>query len=382
MTACDFLVVGGGVAGLSAAWQLARHGRVIVLERETCTGYHSSGRSATYYHFGIGNRPVRLLTQASGAFFTDPPPGFTEVPLATPAPAMMVVRAGQDELFETNLAEMTAITGSAREIDFDAMRMLVPVLRLGGEGITRGLLDPAAARLDGHALMMGFARGLRASGGSIVTAAEVTLIERLAGRWRLRTPQGDFTAPVLVNAAGAWADSIATLAGVAPLGLSPLRRTIISFDPPHGVDARGWPLVRSLANEFYFLPEGEHLLASPADETPSPPCDAQPEELDIATAAWRIEDVTTMQVRRVLHKWAGLRTFTADRVPVAGFAADAPGFFWLVGQGGYGLQTAPAMAAATESLVVGTPWPACLSLDAAALSPLRPTLLTPRTAST
>ena len=208
------------------------------------------------------------------------------------------------------------------------------------------------------------------------------MIERQAGRWRLRTPQGDFTAPVLVNAAGAWADSIATLAGVAPLGLSPLRRTIIAFDPPHGVDARAWPLVRSLANEFYFLPEGGHLLASPADETPSPPCDAQPEELDIATAAWRIEDVTTMQVRRVLHKWAGLRTFTADRVPVAGFAADAPGFFWLVGQGGYGLQTAPAMAAATAALVVGTPWPECLSLDAAALSPLRPTVLTPGTANT
>lgn len=382
MTACDFLVVGGGVAGLSVAWQMARYGRVIVLEREAGTGYHSSGRSATYYHFGIGNRPVRLLTQASGTFFTDPPAGFADVPLATPAPALMVVRAGQDELFETNLAEMKAITGSAREIDFDAMRRLVPVLRLGEKSISRGLLDPAAARLDDHALMMGFARGLRAADGSIVTAAEVTVIERQAGRWRLRTPQGDFTAPVLVNAAGAWADSIATLAGVAPLGLSPLRRTIIAFDPPHGVDARAWPLVRSLANEFYFLPEGGHLLASPADETPSPPCDAQPEELDIATAAWRIEDVTTMQVRRVLHKWAGLRTFTADRVPVAGFAADAPGFFWLVGQGGYGLQTAPAMAAATAALVVGTPWPECLSLDAAALSPLRPTVLTPGTANT
>jgi D-arginine dehydrogenase len=156
-----------------------------------------------------------------------------------------------------------------------------------------------------------------------------------------------------------------------PLGLAPLKRTIIAFDPPHGVAVRGWPLVHSLANEFYFLPETDRLLASPADETPSPPCDAQPDEYEIALAAWQIEQVTTMSVRQVLHQWAGLRTFTADRVPVAGFAADAPGFFWLAGQGGYGLQTAPAMSAATEALVCGTPWPADLGLAADALSPQR-----------
>ena len=371
MTGADFLVVGGGVAGLSVACQLAPHGRVIVLERENATGYHSSGRSATYYHFGIGNRPVRLLTKASGAFFSNPPPGFTDVPLSTPAPAMMVVRDGQDEVFESNLAEMAAVTGTAHEISASQMHALVPVLKLGGEGITRGLLDPAAARLDGHALMMGYTRGLRAAGGQVVTDAEVLMAERPAGQWQLRTSQGDYTAPVLVNAAGAWADELARLAGVATLGLTPLRRTIISFQPPSGVDVRGWPLVRSLANEFYFLPEAGHLLASPADETASPPCDAQPEEYDIALAAWRIEEVTTMTVRQVLHQWAGLRTFTADRVPVAGFAADAPGFFWLAGQGGYGLQTAPAMAAAAASLIVGCAWPDTLALTPADLAPRR-----------
>jgi D-arginine dehydrogenase len=247
----------------------------------------------------------------------------------------------------------------------------VPVLKLGGEGITRGLLDPAAARLDGHALMMGYTRGLRAAGGQLVTDAEVLMAERRAGQWHLRTSQGDYNAPVLVNAAGAWADELARLAGVATLGLTPLRRTIISFQPPSGVDVRGWPLVRSLANEFYFLPEAGHLLASPADETASPPCDAQPEEYDIALAAWRIEEVTTMTVRQVLHQWAGLRTFTADRVPVAGFAADAPGFFWLAGQGGYGLQTAPAMATAAASLITGCTWPDALALTPADLAPSR-----------
>lgn len=372
--AVDYLIVGGGVAGLSAAWQLAPYGRVLVLEREDVTGYHSSGRSVTYYHFGIGNLAVRLLTQAGGVFFSDPPPGFTEIPLAHPAPAMMVVRDGQDALFEKNLAEMAAVTGSAREIDPSEISKRVPVLKLASThagGITRALIDPAAARLDGHALMMGYRRGLQARDGRVVTGAEVKTVSRRAGRWHVETPKGHFSAPVLINAAGAWADEVAQLAGVTPLGLQPTRRTIISFDPPEGVDIHGWPLVRSLADEFYFLPETGRLLASPADQTPCLPCDAQPDEFDVALAAWRIEEVTTMQVRRVLHRWAGLRTFAPDRVPVVGFDRHARDFFWLAGQGGYGLQTAPAMALACEAIMVGNPWPSALKVTPEALSPYR-----------
>lgn len=374
MTGADVLVIGGGVAGVSVAWQLSAQARVIVLEREHVTGYHASGRSATYYHFGIGNRPVRLLTRASGAFFAEPPDGFTDTPLCTPAPAMMVVRAGQETLFDEQLAEMAAVTGSAREIDLAEATRRVPVLKTVpgyAEGITRALIDPAAARLDGHALMSGYVRGLRQRGGQVCTDADVQAISREAGRWIVQSTAGRHAAPVLVNAAGAWADEVAVRAGVRPLGLTPMRRTIISFDVPAGTDARGWPLVRSLANEFYFLPETRHLLASPADESPSPPCDAQPEEYDVALAAWRIEEVTTMRVQRVLHKWAGLRTFVADRVPVAGYAPDAEGYFWLAGQGGYGLQTAPAMAAVAAAAITGEPWPEDLPLAARDLAPSR-----------
>lgn len=373
-TSIDFLVIGGGIAGLSAAWRLAAHGRVVVLEREDTTGYHSSGRSATYYHFGIGNRAVRRLTQASGEFFAAPPPGFAEHPLATPAPAMMVIRQGQDEVFERNLTEMQAITGTAREIEPAEMLAHVPVLKVQPPhemGITRALIDPAAARLDGHGLMMGCLRGLKERGSTLLTSAEVHSIHRSDGRWHTKTSQGDFSAPVLINAAGSWCDEIARLAGVEPLGLQPLRRTIICFDPPPGVDVHCWPLVRSLADEFYFLPETGQLLASPADETPSPPCDAQPDEYDIALAAWRVQEVTTVQVRHVKHKWAGLRTFSADRTPVAGFDPAHPGFFWLAGQGGYGLQTSAAMSMASESLITGTAWPTSLTVTADMLSPAR-----------
>ena len=342
-----------------------------VLEREDAIAYHSSGRSATYFHFGIGNRTVRLLTRASGDFFATPPRGFSDAALATPAPAMMVVRGGQDELFENNLADISSITGTAREIDFDEMLRRVPVLNVGERGIRRALLDTSAGRLDGHALMSGYAAGIHAFGGTIVTGAEVLAIDRRKGNWHVRTKDVEHGAPMFVNAAGAWADAVAQLAGVKPLGLAPLRRTIILFDPLAGIDVRTWPLVRSLANEFYFLPEGGRLLASPADETPSVPCDAQPEEYDVALAAWRIEEVTTLLVRQVLHKWAGLRTFAADRVPVAGFAPDAPGFFWLAGQGGYGLQTAPAMAEAAEAQIAGVAWPSALQVDQLALSPER-----------
>jgi len=338
----DFLIIGGGVAGLSAAARLARHGKVLVLEAEDAIGYHSSGRSVSFSHYGIGDQAVRALTAHSRPFF--------EAPLARTFPSLYFAEDGQLAALEMLHAEMARFTDAIRILDEAAMKALCPVLKAP----RRGLLDPTGLKLDADLLLQGFARQLRASGGEIRTGARIETIERRGERWQVdRT----FEAPILINAAGAWADAVAALAGVAPLGLRPMRRTIITVDPPQGVDIAGWPFTHSVAGDFYMLPEAGRILVSPVDEVPDNPCDAQPEDYDLALAADRLEHYTTVKVAHISHRWAGLRTFTADRVPTAGFASDAPGFFWLAGQGGYGLQTAPAMAEIVEALVTGGAWP-------------------------
>ena len=250
-----------------------------------------------------------------------------------------------------------AFTDAIRPVDAAEMAALCPVLRTGPP--VRGLFDPTGLKLDADALLQSFARAVRDAGGEILTGRRIAAIERSGGAWLARTEAGEVhAAPILVNAAGAWADRIAALAGVAPLGLQPKRRTIIVVDPPAGIDVAAWPFVHSAAGDFYMLPEAGQILASPVDEVADDPCDAQPDDYDVAFAADRLEHYTTLKVARIAHRWAGLRTFTADRVPTAGFAPDAPGFFWLAGQGGYGLQTAPAMAEIAEALITGAAWPA------------------------
>jgi D-arginine dehydrogenase len=354
----DFIVIGGGIAGVSAAAQLAAHGRVVLLEAEAAIGYHSSGRSAAFYHFGLGNPLVRALTAWSRPFFEDQPEGFSDVPLSHPVPALFIateaMRGDLDALHDA----MRVYTDSVERIDLAAMRDLCPVLKLEGDDpVVAGVVDHAGRGLDADALLQGFARAARAQ-GSVLTGQRVTSISHTGGDWTATAEKGDsWTAPVLVNAAGSWADHVAGIAGVAPIGLEPKRRTIIVFDPPEGVDARGWPFVKTATDAFYMVPQGSRLIASPTDEVPSDPCDAQPEDYDLALAAWQVEQFTTMAVPRLSGKWAGLRSFVKDRMPVAGFAPDAPGFFWLAGQGGFGLQTSPAMAAAAAALATGTAWP-------------------------
>ncbi len=372
MPTADFLVIGGGIAGLSAAAALAPHGRVLLLEAEEAVGFHSSGRSATFAHYGIGNATVRGLTSFSRDFFLAPPEGFAETPLGTEAGALFIANDGMVDRLAELEAEMARFSPSLRRVSEAEMLSICPIL--DPEVVVAGVLDGDGLKLDGDALLQGYARALRAAGGEVRTGARVEAVGRAGADWQVETAAGRVTAPVLVNAAGAWADRIAALAGVAPLGLSPLRRTIIVVEPPPGLDLRGWPFVKTAADEFYMLSEAGRLMASPVDEVPDDPCDAQPDDYDIALAAHRLEEWTTLTVGRIAHRWAGLRTFTADRVPVAGFAPDAPGFFWLAGQGGYGLQTAPAMAAATASLVTGEAWPerlAELGVRAEHLSPAR-----------
>ena len=366
MKPADILVVGGGIAGLSAAAALSEHCRVIVLEAEEAVGYHSSGRSATMLHYALGDPLVRALTLASRGFFEAPPEGFSDAPLGQRMPVLIHARV--DELAELDaLHRDISPFAELERLDEQGVVELCPVIR----GAAAGLVDRDGIRLDPHALLQGHARMLRRNGGEIVTGARGTAIGKAGGSWRIETDRfGRFDGPILVNAAGAWADEVAALAGLGRIGLNPLRRTIITFDPPAGLDVSAWPFAKTVGDELYFAPESGRLFASPMDEVPTDPCDAQPDELEVALAAFRLEERTTMKVERVHSRWAGLRTFAPDRHPVAGFDPRAEGFFWLAGQGGFGLQTSPVMARIVESLVAGTSWPTG-SVGPADLDPAR-----------
>ena len=353
----DILVIGGGIAGLSAAAELAGHGRVTVLEAEDAIGFHSSGRSATMVHYALGDSLVRALTLASRPFFEAPADGFSDAPLAHRVPVLIHAREDEREALDA-LDSAIAPFATLERLGEAGMRELCPLLRFGAGGAVHGLADRAALRLDPHALLQGYERRLRGRGGRLVTGARIADISGGASGWDVATDRGArFTCGTLVNAAGAWADAVAELAGVPPLGLTPLRRTIITFDAPPGTDVARLPFAKTVGDELYFAPESGRLFASPMDEVPSDPCDAQPDEYEVALAAFRMEERTCVEVRRIHSRWAGLRTFAPDRHPVAGFAPQAPGFFWLAGQGGFGLQTSPAMAAIAESLVAGSAWP-------------------------
>jgi D-arginine dehydrogenase len=354
MSSPDILVIGGGIAGLSAAAALSRHARVTVLEAEEQIGFHSSGRSATMLHYGLGDRLVRAVTLASRPFFDSPPDEFSDVPIGRRMPMLIHAREGEREALEALEAELVLFAQLER-LDARGVHELCPLLK---DDAVHGIADRNGIRLDPHALLQGNLRQLRSRGGELHTAQRIASIAQSGGVWTVRSEKGDsFSAPTLVNAAGSWADEIAKLAQVQPLGLQPKRRTIITFDAPPGTELDGLPFAKTVGDELYFAPESGRLFASPMDEVPSDPCDAQPDEYEVALAAYRMEERTTVKVERIHSRWAGLRTFTPDRHPAVGFASDSEGFFWLAGQGGFGLQTSPAMAAIVESLIAGTPWP-------------------------
>jgi D-arginine dehydrogenase len=353
MTTPDILVIGGGIAGLSAAAELSNRARVTVLEAEEQIGFHSSGRSATMLHYALGDRLVRALTLASRPFFDEPPEPFGE--LGRRMPVLIHAREDEHGALDRLAAELSPFAKLER-LDARGVHELCPLLK---DDALYGIADLNGVRLDPHALLQGNLRQLRAHGGELHTGARVARIEHRAGAWTVTTESGEaYSAPVLVNAAGAWADTIAKLAGVRPLGLQPKRRTIITFDAPPGTKLDRLPFAKTVGDELYFAPESGRLFASPMDEVPSDPVDAQPDEYEVALAAFRMEERTTVKVTSIHSRWAGLRSFTADRHPAAGFAPDAEGFFWLAGQGGFGLQTSPAMARIVASLIGGEPWPA------------------------
>jgi len=356
MTNCDFLLVGAGMAGASAAYELADLGSVILIEREDAPGYHTTGRSAAVFIESYGNREIRGLTTASRAFYDAPPEGFGEDPLLTPLGTLFIGREDQQDELQQHYRDCHAQVPSVTLLDSAEACRLAPILR--PDYVAGAVYEPDAMGIDVNALHQGYLRGLKARGGSLITDAELISLKRADGLWQAETRAGAFVAPVVVNAAGAWCDVVGELAGMRPIGLVPKRRTAFIFDAPDGVDPSSWPLMADIGEEFYIKPDGGRLLGSPADETPMPPQDIQPDELDIAIAVDRIEKATTVKFKRIHNKWAGLRSFVADKTLVAGFDSEVEGFFWLAGQGGYGIQTAPAMSSITAALASGGSFPA------------------------
>jgi D-arginine dehydrogenase len=339
MKSADVVIIGGGIAGMSLAGRLAGRADVVLLEREELLAMHTTGRSAAVFTETYGNAAVRALTSEARAFFANPPTGFADHPLLTPRATLFVARA--DRIAELN-AWLDENPRVSRAVPLEEAYDRMPILRR--DLFAAAAEEPGAADIDVHGLFEGFRRMAVHGGTEIVTAAEVLGIARAGASWTVETTQGTYASRAVVNAAGAWAGRIGTMASLGDRGLMPLRRTAITIEPPDGVDVSNWLFVNDISEEFYFKPEAGLVLASPTDETPSEPCDAQPEEIDVATIAWRIEEVTTMKVNRIRRKWAGLRTFTPDRTPLFEFDAAAPGFFWLAGQGGYGIQTAPSIS--------------------------------------
>ena len=344
----DILVIGAGIAGASAAFGLAPRRRVVVLEREAQPGYHTTGRSAAQFAEAFGNNVIRRLAMASRGFFERPPAGFASRPVMTPRASLVVARPGQETELEAERKACAGLGVSVDLLDEAGCRRLFPPLV---EGVySGGLNEPGAGDLDVDAILNGYLRGARAAGAGLVVGAEVGGLERKDGLWRATTPSGDFRAPIVIDAAGAWADVVAGLAGVRPLCLVPKRRTAFVFAAPV-VDSSSWAHTGDADETWYVKPQPGAFMASLSDATPSPPCDAWPEDLDVAQAAYNIEQATSLRIGRPGRAWAGLRSFLPDGAPAAGFAPDAEGFFWLAGQGGVGILTSPAMGRAAAGLI-------------------------------
>jgi D-arginine dehydrogenase len=374
------------MAGASLAHELAvTHGMAVtLLEREAQCGVHATGRSAALYMQSYGPLGIRALTVGSGGFYTHPPAGFAEHPLLTPRGALHV--AWDDDEADGIAAPAghatTALNTLERDTRASGVRVqrlsaaqclqLCPVLRRAG--LAGGVLEPEAQDMDVDAILQGFLRGARRASAAIVTGADVLGIDRADAAWRVRSSAGTFHADIVVNAAGAWADSVAQLAGAQPVGLVPKRRSAFRFDAPAGLDCSAWPMVIDADERFYFKPDAGALLGSPANADPVSPHDVQAEELDVATGICSIEQATSLTIRRPRSTWAGLRSFVADGEPVCGYDPKVPGLFWLAGQGGYGIQTAPALARAAAALLRREPLPTdllALGLHAEMLAPQR-----------
>lgn len=367
----DYAVIGAGIAGASMAFELAQVGTVALIEAESQAGYHSTGRSAALYTPNYGNSVVRAINAASGPFLVDPPSGFAEHPLLTPRGLLTIAGPGQEALLDT-IVTSAANKAPVHHMSAPKALALVPLLR--SEAVAAAAYELGVMDIDVDALHQAYLRGLKALDGHLLCNSRVRGIARNAGHWDIEVADRTLRAAILINAAGAWADQIGAMAGARTLGLVPKRRSAIVADAPVGMNVQSLPAVDMAGSEAYFKPEAGRIMASFGDETPTEPQDAQPEELDIALAADWLQRHTTIDLRRIAHSWAGLRTFASDGAPVVGFDGAVDDFFWLAGQGGNGIMMGPALAKASKSLIQDNRLPDDLQqrgVSQSAISPAR-----------
>ncbi|MCP3749170.1 FAD-binding oxidoreductase [Pseudomonas sp. SBB6] len=369
----DIVIIGAGIAGASLGYRLADGQRVLMLERESQAGYHSTGRSAAMFMEAYGTPQIQALTRASRAFYESPPPGFCEHALLEPRGCLYVATLEQQALLDSTYAQSLANGTDVTLLDRDAALALVPSLR--AEVLAGAVLEPGAMDLDVHALHQGFLRGYRQAGGQLRCNAEVVEGGYHEGHWQLSLADGSrIQARQLVNAAGAWADHVAAVCGIQPVGLQPCRRSAFTFEGPQDQAFSRWPAVIGVDESFYFKPDAGQLLGSPANADPVEPQDVMPEELDVAIGIYNIEAITTLAIRRPSHTWAGLRSFVADGDLVIGHDPQNPAFFWLAAQGGYGIQSAAGASQLACALLLEQPLAATLSAEGVepqCLSPAR-----------
>ncbi len=361
----DVLIIGAGMVGAATAAALSTTHKVGLVEAEEQAGYHTTGRSAAIWILNYGPPEVRVLTGLSRDFFLNPPPDIATTSLAIPRPIIYLAPEEQTSFLDALIAQDLGI----REISIAEVKAQIPAY-IDGYAIRAGL-EESSFDMDVAALHQGYLRCVRQNGGQLMLRSRAGKITRKDGNWHVETSGGTIvTAPVVVNAAGAWGDEVAGIAGLPPIGLVPCRRTAAVIDPaPY--DVAQWPLVQAADHSWYIRPEARSkLMVTPCDETPMHPHDVQPDELDVAIGIDRMQQALNIDVRRVEHSWAGLRTFSADRNLAFGFDTEAPGFFWCVGQGGYGIQTAPAAGQLTANMIANRdPGPAASIIPA--INPMR-----------
>lgn len=369
----DVIVIGGGIAGVSIACELSADRTVCLLEMESTLAFHTTGRSAATFLETYGGPEIRCLTTGSRAFL-EHPPAYVEAELLTPRPLVMFAKAGRGQVIEQLYQEVLPLVPDAQLLSEEEVRKVHPYVRPGY--VDNALLEVGAMEIDVMALHGGYVRGLRENGAEVHKAAKVVEMKRAGGRWEVTTADGTVrTAQVVVDAAGAWGDVVAGLAGAKASGLMPLLRTIFMVNSPDPQATAALPIFGDVEGSYYFKPEGLQFLCSPADETPDVPRDATADPMEISRALDEINEATTINARSVTSSWGGLRTFVPDRNFVVGLDPEVEGFMWFVGQGGYGIQTAPASAKLGAALVRGEPVPTDLinrGLDIARLAPQRP----------